>query len=219
MARLRVFLISAWPLVRLGLNQCLRGEFEIIGMSASGKADLDHIKVAQPDVVLIDLASEPLASLGLVWELYRCHIPVVSISRCQNVDTVLRALNSGVQVYLLENSSRHQLLDAINGARDGVKRVSDPALKAALLSYAIGTRTSGWADGLRASTERKEPTARERAVIRLLMRGLTNRNIAETLGIREKTVEAHLSSLFRKFEVHSRTELVLFLSREPSLVS
>src|SRR5262245_6422284 len=166
MARPRVFLISDWPLVRLGLKQCLRGEFEIIGMSAGRAADLDRIKVARPDVVLIDLASEPLARLALVWELYRCHIPVVSISRCQEVDAVLRALNSGVQVYLLENSARHQLLDAINRARDGIKRVCDPALEAALLSYAIGTRASGWADGLRAPTARKEPTARERAVIR-----------------------------------------------------
>jgi two-component system secretion response regulator SsrB len=211
---LRVYLISEWPLVLLGLESCLNDHVEVVGKAAAAECSVAGVEASRPGVVLIDLADRPIAGLGLVRALSARQIPVVAVSRCAEVDAVMKALNAGVQVYLLENGEPRLLAEALRNAGSGHKRVGNPELERALLRHAMATRVGAWEDACGPTAPRSAPTPREQEVLRLLMNGLSNRRIAQVLKLNEKTVEAHLSALFRKFEVHSRVELILSLGKE-----
>jgi DNA-binding NarL/FixJ family response regulator len=198
---IRVVLIDDHDLVREGLRSVLsqQDDIEVVGEAATASAAVDVVVDTRPDLVLLDLR------LGE-----------------EDGTTVARDLrNKGVEAKILvlsiHDTSRH-LRAALAAGADGylLKSVSGGALAEGIRKAVAGETVIGQEfvpklleDATRGGDPRRtDITAREHEVLELVSQGLANREIAERLGISTRTAQKHIENLFKKLDVHDRTELV-----------
>ena len=196
-----VVIVDDHAMVRMGLRTMLTQEPDIAVLGEAGTvADaLDVIQAHEPDVVLLDLR----------------------LGEEEGVDVArgLRAQGSEVTILMLSihDSSRH-LRDALASGADGylLKSVAADDLINGIRSCHAGETVIGqeFVPKLLADAQRGVPmgqpgvTKREQEVLELVAKGKANREIAEDLGISARTAQKHMENLFKKFDVHDRTELV-----------
>lgn len=210
---IRVLLADDHPIVLGGLEQLLSHEPDItvVARCTNGNDTLDAIARVRPDVAIADLIMPRRSGLDVLRELHTMRSPVRLILLTARIEheQVLEALNLGVAGIVLKESAPLQILDCIRRVAAGGQWIDQ----------AIGSRTL---DGLlrRQSGALKVAavlTAREIEVVRMVARGLRNKEIADLLSITEGTVKAHLRTIFEKLAIDSRMKLILY-AREMRLV-
>lgn len=191
---IKVFLCESQPIVVEGLRLALEASSDLMLVGAADHAQaLPAIASLQPDVVLISLPEEPGDAFGWLEQLREA---------CPAAKCVLW-VNDGQQV------------DAARARRLGVRAVLPRRLPAAMLVDCLTTvgRGGAWKDGAdgRCDGSRSAPrlTPRERQIVRLLSRGLKNKQIAEALAIAPGTVKVHLMHIFEKTGARNRYELAV----------
>jgi DNA-binding NarL/FixJ family response regulator len=198
-----VLLVDDHQLVRAGLSALVDSadDLEVVGQAADG---LDAVRSAlevRPDVVLMDLSMPVMdgveATRRLVADLP--DVRVVVLTSFSDKDRVAEALAAGAIGYLLKDCEPAQLLSAIRSAALGHAPI-DPRVAHALLPRRAEPA------GVAAS----ELSPREAEVLRLVAEGLANKQIARRLGITERTVKAHVGSVFRRIGVGDRTSAALW---------
>lgn len=201
---IRVLIVDDHAVVRQGLKMFLSldSELEIVGEAVDGKQAVALARQLQPDVVLMDLLMPVMDGVTAI-SILRREVPeteVVALTSVLEDNAVIGAIRAGAIGYLLKDTESDELIRAIKAAANGQVQLSPKA--AARLMREVRTPES-----LEALTER------ETEVLRLLARGLSNKEIAQALVIGEKTVKTHVSNILSKLNVSSRTQAALYAAR------
>jgi DNA-binding NarL/FixJ family response regulator len=202
---IRVLVADDHAVVRTGLSQ-LVGTFEgveLVGAAANGEEAVTLVAERAPDVVLMDLEMPVLDGIEATSRIREAQpeVAVVILTSFSDRERILGALDAGAVGYLLKDAEPDELARAIQAAARGESPL-DPKAAQALLGARHATTTAG--DAL---------SGREREVLVLVAEGHPNKVIAQRLSISEKTVKAHLTSVFRQIGVTDRTQAALWAER------
>ena len=198
---IRVLLADDHAVVRQGLRTFLdlQEDIEVVGEAADGEQAVAEAERLEPDVVLVDLVMPRVDGVETIRRLHE-RVPgarAVVLSSFIDEDRLFPVLRAGAAGYLLKDIEPAELVDAIRTVHGG-GALLHPRVAARLLAEVAG-------DPL---------TPREREVLALIGRGMANKAIARELGLAEKTVKAHVSSILGKLGVADRTQAALYAVRE-----
>lgn len=203
--RIRILLADDHPVVRRGIASCLSRQphLEILGEAADGQEALRKARELAPDIVLMDIDMPQLNGLA-VTEALRKELPnikVLILSMHSNTEYVLRIIQSGARGYVLKEASPEELIKAIETVNTGEAFFSSDVARVALNQFVRGKD-----DGSQTS----QLTNREREVLVQIAEGLSNKEIANHLGVGVRTVETHRERIMRKLNIHSVAGLTKF---------
>lgn len=208
---MKVLLVDDHTLFRQGLRRLLEMEpdLEVVGEGESGLAAQQLALSLQPDVILLDLSMPQGDGLQATPSILRdCpNTKILILTMHQEAEKVFQALRLGAHGYILKDADSQEIVRAIRAAHQG-NNVLSPAVATQVVQQLRNVSENGAAMGLprlgKADVE----------ALRLLAQGLSNREIAQSLSLSEKTVRNRLSTLFQKLQVRNRTEAALFALRE-----
>jgi DNA-binding NarL/FixJ family response regulator len=193
-ARIRILVVDDHPVVRDGLRAILerQGDFAVVAEAASGEEALASFREHRPDVTLMDLR---LRGMGGVEATARIcsEFPgsrVLVLTTYDGDEEIYQALRAGALGYLLKGVPREELASAIRAVHGGSYRISPQAAE----------RLAGRVPG-------RALTPRELDVVRLVVQGRSNKEIASALAVTEGTVKGYLHQIFGKMGVGDRTEV------------
>jgi NarL family two-component system response regulator LiaR len=205
---IRVLLVDDHAVVREGLRTYLElhEDLRVVGEAGDGAEAVRVALELRPDVILMDLVMPVLDGVGAMRELRRVlpGVRVIVLTSFTDEGKLLPAIQAGAAGYLLKNVQPAELYRAIRAAHEG-EALLDPAVAARLVE-AIAQPAGA------AAPERLTP--REREVLALIGRGLSNKRIARELGVAEKTVKTHVGHVLAKLGVTDRTQAALYAVRE-----
>ena len=209
MTTLRVLLVEDHAIVRQGVRALLdeESDISIVGEAGDGSEGLALAQKLRPDIVLMDLSLPGLGGIEATRQIRELlpDIRVLVLSMHDNEEYVFRALRSGASGYVLKQSTSTELVLALRAVAAGSTFLS-PSISQILISDYVRRAESQESDGEILGLL----TPREREVLQLIARGLSNRQIAERLHISVKTVETHRGNMMQKLDVHDRAGLVKF---------
>jgi DNA-binding NarL/FixJ family response regulator len=202
----RVVLADDHPMYRYGVAAVLADEdaVDLVGQAATGTHLLALVEELQPDVVVSDLRMPDLDGIEVIRRLVGTHpdLPVLLLTMHDDDESVYGALRAGARGYLLKGADSSDLVTSIlTLARGG--SVFGPAVARRIVGSFLES-TQRYAQGTF-----PELTPRERQVLDRLAAGKRNRAIAQELGLSEKTVRNHLSSILTKLHVSDRNEAIV----------
>jgi DNA-binding NarL/FixJ family response regulator len=213
----RLLVVDDHPVVRQGLRTFLgtRSDFEVVGEAGDGETAVAEAARLRPDVILMDLVMPGVDGLEAIGRI-RAADPqarILVLTSFASADQVLPALRAGAAGYLLKDAAPGDVEAAIRAVHRG-EGVLDPAVTATVLAEV--NRPGG--DTSSAGSPAADPgfaalTPRERQVLGLLGRGMTNATIARELFLAEKTVKTHVSSILAKLRLADRTQAALYAAR------
>lgn len=192
---LRILIVDDHFFVRMGLSDALSDEpdIEFIAQAASGEEAIEQFRACRPDVVILDLllpdmeGSEVLRRLSD--EPHPSRFIILSVNESE--EDIFRCVEAGAAAYLPKSIERQELLHAIRQVAGGREYFPQ-----------------GVAEKLDQRRQRSHLTAREMETLTLLVRGLSNKQIAATLRISQATVKLHVGHIFEKLGVSDRTQAV-----------
>lgn len=201
MPPIRIVIADDHLIVRQGLRLILETEDDLIlvGEATNGEEALTLCAELRPDVVLMDLRMPGMDGLTAIERLRveRPEIAVVILTTYNEDALMLRGLQAGARGYLLKDTSRAALFDTIRAAARG-ETLLGPEIMARVLARASASTST------KAAPDDVTLTDREREVLTAVARGERSKEIAVHLGISERTVKAHLASIYGKLGVDSR---------------
>ena len=201
---IRLAIVDDHAVVRAGLAQLVEtmDEVELVGEAGDGEEAVALCAERRPDVVLMDLEMPRVDGIEATRRIRAAQpaTAVVVLTSFSDRDRILRAIDAGAAGYLLKDADPDELARAVRAAARGDAPL-DPKAARALLS---ARTTAAPADSL---------SEREREVLLMVAEGLANKQIARRLEISEKTVKAHLTSVFRQIGVTDRTQAALWAER------
>ena len=201
---IRLVIVDDHPLVRRGLCELFAAEGDIDVVDAVGDGDeaVRSVLALQPDVVLMDVSMPDIDGIEATRRVLavRPETRVVMLTSFAEHERVIEALDSGAIGYILKDAESDELVRGVRAAAAGDSPLSPRAARA-LVTARRGRRPF------------EELTARELDVLKLVARGLSNKQIAWRLAISEKTVKAHMTSIFGRIGVGDRTQAALWAQR------
>lgn len=200
--RIRVLIVDDHIVVRSGLSAFMHAldDMQLIGEASNGAEALQKVGELQPDVVLMDIMMPEMDGVEATLRIRQQYpkTQIVALTSFKDDDLVQRVVKAGAIGYLLKNATANELAGAVRSAYAGQPALSPEATQS-LIRMSRGTNQT---------PDAKSLTAREKEVLSLLVQGLSNTEIAEKLVISPSTAKFHVSSLFSKLGVTSRTEAV-----------
>ena len=191
-----------------GLVDMLEG-VEVVGVAYDGEEAVALCRKEEPDVVLMDISMPKMDGISATREI-RSLLPqtaVIILTAHEEDEQVFEGMKAGAQGYLLKDAEPEDLSRAIRTVYAG-----DTIIAPDLAQKMLNTFESGKSSG---SSRLMPPlTERELEVIRALAQGKSDRQIANSLGISEKTVRNHTSNIYRKLHIFDRTQAVIYAIRE-----
>ena len=206
---IKILIADDHLIIRQGLRLILETEtdFELIGEASDGNEALSLCKKLKPDVVLMDLRMPNMDGLTAIEKLRveQPDIAVVILTTFNEDELMFRGLQAGARGYLLKDTDRSTLFDTIRAAARG-ETLLKPEIMARVLSQANAPKA--------VSNESITLTDRELEVLEAVARGERSKEIAIKLGISERTVKAHLASIYNKLGVDSRAAAIAVASQK-----
>ena len=208
-SKVRILIAEDHGLFREGLRLILsnEGNFEIVGEATNGLQTIDMISNLKPDVVLLDINMPELDGIKVL-PLIKRKSPgtkALMLTASKDEATIVKALKAGAKGYLSKNASTSCLIKAIKVVHKDELWV-ERKLVARFFDGVSGTDL-GSED--RQNNTKEDLTPREQDVLSFLIKGHTNKEIAQNLFISEKTVKSHLNKIFKKLDVSRRLEAIL----------
>lgn len=202
---IRVFIADDHELVRLALRTVIDEEpdLAVVGEAASGEEALESLASAGPDVVLLDVRMPGIGGVETCRSIRTYHpdIRVVVLTSYDDDEDVFGMLAAGASAYLMKDSCPETILQTIRSVAQG-NTVLDPSIARRVITNTRVVQSDD--SGL---------SAREREVLDLLARGMTNRQIAHEMWLSEATVKTHVSHILRKLGASDRAQAVLEAAR------
>lgn len=207
---IRVVICDDQAVVCDGLEMILNSdpEIEVVGTAYHGAQALDLVSITSPDVVLMDLKMPEMNGIQATREINRLYpeARVLVLTTFGDDEWVFDAIRAGAAGYLLKGTPRADLIKAVKGTAAGQTHV-DPDVAGKLFTQL----SSGSYD--RDTTVASDLSERELEVLKLLARGYTNAEIAETLFLSQGTVRNYVSSILAKLGVEDRTQAAIMAVR------
>ncbi|MFI0491604.1 response regulator [Flavobacterium sp.] len=205
---IRVVLADDHVFVRDGIKSLLENEanIEVVGEATDGVEALKIVEKTKPDLLILDIRMPNMTGIEVVEKLRSENNPVkiVMLSMHESEEYVLKSIKAGADGYLLKGSSKEEFLKALHSVSDGGKYFSGD-----ISSILIGQLSNS-----SVATEKKNPidedltiTKREKEILKLLLSGKGNKEIAEALEISKRTAEVHRFNLMKKLKVKNLMEL------------
>jgi DNA-binding NarL/FixJ family response regulator len=212
----RVLLVDDDHLMRAGLRAVLSSDdgIDVASEAADGRDAVELATRVRPDVVLMDVRMPNLDGIAATRELLE-RVPstkVIVLTTFEEDDYIFGALNAGASGFLLKRTRPEELIAAIHTVAEG-----DALLSPSVTRRVVDRLTPRLPLGATTSERLEELTPRERDVLELIARGLSNREIADTLVIEESTVKSHVKRILMKLDLRDRVHAVI-LAYETGLV-
>ncbi len=210
---IRVLLVDDHAMVRRGMRDflALHDDLEIVGEAADGATAIEQAAALRPDVVVMDLLMPGVDGIDATARIKAADpdVEIVAITSFVEEARIVAALEAGASGFLLKDAEADELAAAIRAAASGEVHL-DPAV-AGIVARRMRNRPGGGAGGgaERGGDAIGSLTARERDVLGAVARGLSNRAIADELGITERTARTHVSNILAKLGLASRTQAAL----------
>ena len=204
---IRLIIADDEMLIRTGLKIMLEasGNVEVLALAENGRAAFEACTIHRPDVVLMDIRmpeSNGIEGTKLIKEAFP-EVKVLIVTTFQDTEYIVEAVQNGASGYLLKDSSPDAILDGIKVALSG-KVVLDTVISEALLTNTSVEKEESF------DAEKWGLTTREVELIAQVAKGLSNKEIAQTLFLSEGTVKNNISTILSKLELRDRTQLVIF---------
>ena len=206
---IRVYVTDDHPIVRRGIKQLLDTEpdIEVVGEATNGReaiADMDQLK---PDIVLMDLVMPLMDGIEAIRQIKAGHpsIQILVLTSFATDDKVFPAIKAGALGYLIKDTGPDELVRAIRQVHQGQLTLHPSIAQKLLKELTLTSEQPPSPDPL---------TEREVDVLKLIARGLSNQEIAETLVVSIATVYTHVSNILDKLHLASRTQAALYALRE-----
>ena len=197
MKQIRVLLIEDHFLARMALHSVFssHSQIVIVGEAPDGEHGIEMCRTLMPDVVVLDLRLPRVSGFDVIRTLRKERHParIVVLSNYQGSEDIYRALQAGAMAYLTKDVSGEEVINAIQNVYRHLRYLPRVAL-----------------DRLAERMPAIELTPREREVLLCITQGRSNREIADELGIAEKTVRIHVSSMLEKLGVRDRTQATIY---------
>lgn len=205
--KIRILLVDDHAIVRKGLHTLISNEadMEVIGEAANGIEAVEQARVLTPDVIVLDLVMPGQDGIETMKQLFaqKSDIRILVLTSFSDQGMVLPTIRAGVLGYLLKDSQPEQLLQAIRTVSLG-QSILHPLIARQVMEEV--NRPVEEDDELL--------TVREVAVLKLVARGFSNLDIAESLAINERTVGNHISNILSKLHFSNRTQAALYALRQ-----
>jgi DNA-binding NarL/FixJ family response regulator len=201
---IRVLVVDDHAVVRRGLTGLLDSadDVTVVGVAVDGESAVALAREHRPDVVLMDLQMPGVDGVEATQRILSEEVAdgVLVLTSFSDTERILAALDAGAVGYLLKDAEPHELLDGIRAVARGESPIDPKAARQLLIA-----RSRGRSDA--------ELSPRETEVLRLVVQGMANKQIARRLGIRERTVKQHLTNAFQRIGVTDRTQAALWAQR------
>lgn len=198
MTKIRVVLADDHPVVRTGIKALLdrAHDIEVVAEATNGAEVLPLIDLHAPDVLVLDIEMPEQSGVEVARQLSisKSNVRILALSAHADEHYVHRVLLSGASGYLMKEEAPDMIIDAVRGVARGEE---------GWMSRRAAAKMGTWA---RNGNKNTELTSREQDVLRLVVKGKTNQEIARTLEISESTVEKHVGAMMSKLQVSSRVE-------------
>jgi DNA-binding NarL/FixJ family response regulator len=208
-APVRVLLVDDDDLMRAGLRAVLSSDesIEVVGDAVDGRTGVERARALRPDVVLMDVRMPDLDGIAATSEVLGTspEVKVVILTTFEQDDYIFGALNAGASGFLLKRSSPEQLLAAIHTVAAG-----DSLLSPSVTRTVIDRMARQPAPDIGPSERLEQLTRREREVLELIARGLSNTEIAASLVVEQSTVKTHVKRILMKLRLRDRVQAVIF---------
>jgi two-component system nitrate/nitrite response regulator NarL len=205
---IRILLVDDHTLFRSGIKALLQrqDDFDVVGEAGDGLEGLKRAKSLQPDVVLLDLHMPGISGREavklLAEEVPACNVLLLTVS--EDAEDLIETIRAGARGYLLKNIETDFLLNAIRAAARGESVVS-PQMTGKLM---MGVRMGKEAPSPEDDKEKLSP--REKDIIALLAKGVSNKEMANTLNVAESTIKIHVQNILKKLHLTSRVQAAVY---------
>ncbi|MBM7706782.1 DNA-binding NarL/FixJ family response regulator [Chryseomicrobium aureum] len=202
---IRLIIVDDHAVLRDGLKTILESEqdIQVIGEAESGNLALNLVATLKPDVVLTDINMPGMTGIEVTKAIKQIdsNVKVLILTMHSHQEYLMAAIKEGADGYLLKDAPSDHVIEAIRTVHAG-ESVIHPSLTKKLMNY--------HQQQLREEKTENMLTERERDVLICLVEGLTNKEIGERLFVSEKTVKIHVSNIFKKLNVKSRSQVVIY---------
>ncbi len=208
MNTIRILLAEDHVVVRQGTRQLLEREhdFEIVGEASDGEEAVRLTGQLKPDVVVMDVAMPKLSGIEATKQI-KAILPATIVLVLTGYDYdeyIFSMLEAGAAGYLLKNVSGDELIDAVRAVCAGEPMIHPTVLRKLMTRFKTPAAGQAPVQSLTPLSER------EKEVLKIAAQGMSNRAIASALFISERTVQAHMRSIFNKLGVGSRSEAIIY---------
>lgn len=207
MSQIHVLIVDDHTVVRKGIQMIVNTEpgIKIVGEAKNGRQAIDQVEQLRPDVVLMDLVMPEMDGIEATTQIKRRypHIKVIVLTTFDDQKRIQLAIEVGADGYLLKDADGELLLQAILSAQK-----EEMPLHPRIARFLVkGETVNNFPKGA------ERLTKREKEVLQLVARGLSNKEIAQILSLSEGTVKAHVSRILGKLNVSSRTEAAVLAAQ------
>jgi len=205
----RVLLADDEDLMRAGLVELLTADpqIEVVGQASTGREAVDQARRLAPDVLLMDVRMPDLDGIAATREVLRVapQVRVLMLTTFEQDDYVFGALRAGASGFLLKRTRPEELIAAVQTIAAGDSLLS-PSVTRRVIDRMAQQPTPQLAD----PAKLQDLTPREREVLELIARGLSNREIAAALVVQESTIRSHVKRILMKLDLRDRVQAVIF---------
>jgi two-component system, NarL family, response regulator NreC len=208
MPKIRCVLVDDHTLFRQGVKRLLESEsdFEVVGEAPDGGVAVQRAQELRPDIVLIDIGMPGLSSFEAARQIRKARpeTKVLFLTMYEDEDYLVQCLEVGAAGYILKDTPAPQLVTAVRDVYKGGKYLSPQVLGKLVEDFRARVRDTKMRPRIATLTPR------EREILKLLAEGNSVKEIAVSLGLSVKTIEAHKFNLMRKLDIHNKAQLVTY---------
>ena len=202
-----------YTILREGLRSLISSnpDFEVVAEAGDGQEAINFVEKLKPDLILMDLSMPRKSGMDAIREI-RKRVPetkIVVLTIHKTEEYILEALKAGADGYVLKDATHAELIMAAKNVLSGKRYLSPGISDIVIKDFVIG-----WSSEESSSSAYSILTARERQVLQLMAEGKNTNQIADSLFVSVKTVEAHRKQMMNKLDIHSVAELTKYAIRQ-----
>jgi DNA-binding NarL/FixJ family response regulator len=216
MKKTRILIADDHDVVRSGLKMLLRSHagFSIVAEAADGEEAIRLTDKHHPDIAILDISMPKMDGIEATKIIKEHHpdVKVLILSVHENEEYAYQVLRAGASGYVLKNSGKKEIFDAVRSALSG-ERFFSPGISKIIVDGFVSRSEAATGPGERKSQRsgsKQDLTDREIEILRFIAQGFTNRQIADQLCLSFRTVNTHRANLMQKLDIHETAGLVRY---------